>query len=111
MTVSYAVLVILVLISLAGANIAHKVEALSIDGTSGARLFNATIDDCNGEELGEFFMQRNLAEQKKYITFDVANKKGPVCYALKYGSCLMKSNKQSRPCTIYNKCDRGGQGS
>lgn len=96
MAVSYAALV-LILVSLCGANFVHKVEAQSTNGTTTPPCNATTTAECKGE--------------KKYITFDAKNKRGPFCNALIYLSCIQQSNAQNRPCTLYNFCDRGRHGS
>ncbi|PON82072.1 hypothetical protein TorRG33x02_220670 [Trema orientale] len=109
--VSYAILVLLLTYSvllLSSAN-PHKIEAVSE-----WQQCNATIGECNGEEGELTLMKQNrllAADENKYISFDVTQKRGPVCNALIYQSCILPSNVQTRPCTIYNFCDRGRQGS
>ncbi|EXB77670.1 hypothetical protein L484_018187 [Morus notabilis] len=78
-------------------NFVHKVEAQSTNGTTTPPCNASTTAECKGE--------------KKYITFDAKNKRGPFCNALIYLSCIQQSNAQNRPCTLYNFCDRGRHGS
>lgn len=107
MVVSYAILLLIYSLLLSSAN-SHK-----IDGGLVQPKCNATIGECNGEE-GELMLMQDpvlVADENKYISFKAAQQRGPVCDAVIYQSCLQPSNVQNRPCTIYNLCDRGRQGS
>ncbi|GMN75317.1 hypothetical protein TIFTF001_056510, partial [Ficus carica] len=46
----FCAVVVLILIPLAGANIAHDVEAPSFNGATTGLYCNATIAECTGEE-------------------------------------------------------------
>ncbi|KAJ6290461.1 hypothetical protein OIU78_026237 [Salix suchowensis] len=71
-------------------------------------IFNSTIGKGNEEEfsMDSEVHQRLIASQSQFIGYGSLEKQ-QICNAPIYGSCLKRANPSSRPCTYYNRCNRG----
>jgi hypothetical protein len=71
-------------------------------------IFNATIGEGNEEEFSmeSEVHQRLLAYPGNHINYKTLERQ-QVCNAQMYGSCVKPINRDSRPCTYYNRCKRG----
>ncbi|KAF3958181.1 hypothetical protein CMV_016889 [Castanea mollissima] len=69
---------------------------------------DATIAECNGDE--ELLMEsevsrRILADGKS--TYNGLKPEKPFCNAQLFSNCIEAINMKTRPCTMYNRCQRG----
>jgi hypothetical protein len=95
--VSFAVL----LISLA-TNV--SAAANTLDGNTNFRWTVAEFIGEEGDPLMESEVSRRLLGGM--ISLKTSQGSEPVCHAKIYGNCIVSISKDTRPCTVYNRCDR-----
>ena len=100
----FAVCFAVILISF-GTNVSVAAAALEANPNVSC---DATIAECNGDEelLMESEVSRRILAGRK-ITYNGFNPGKQVCNAQLYGNCIQAINMRTRPCAIYNRCQRG----
>lgn len=101
----FAVCFSVILISF-GTNVSVAAAALEANPNVSC---GATIAECNGDEglLMESEVSRRILADGKFVTYNGFKPDKPFCNAQLYGNCIEAINIKTRPCTMYNRCQRG----
>ena len=101
-------LIFAVLVIVSTAEMEGKSESIEIGKDHAC---NGTIMDCIGEEellIGFEGNGRSLAQNPNHISYD-SLQRPPICNAKIYGNCIIPKSGYQRPCSLYNRCNRGAR--